>query len=41
MTYSDGSGTGGFDVLTRYSDAGHEIGHAVCRRNEAANLTFK
>ena len=30
MTYGDGSGTGGFDILTAMDVAGHEIGHAVC-----------
>jgi Zn-dependent metalloprotease len=37
MTYGDGSGTGGFDVLTALDVAGHEIGHAVC----TANLTYQ
>jgi bacillolysin len=38
MTYGDGSGTGGFDVLTALDVAGHEIGHAVC--SNTANLTY-
>jgi Zn-dependent metalloprotease len=32
MTYGDGSGTGGFDILTSLDVAGHEIGHAVCSK---------
>lgn len=39
MTYGDGSGTGGFDVLTALDVAGHEIGHAVC--SNTANLTYQ
>ncbi|WP_395046236.1 M4 family metallopeptidase [Flavobacterium sp.] len=39
MTYGDGSGTGGFDVLTALDVAGHEIGHAVC--SYTANLTYQ
>lgn len=38
MTYGDGSGTGGFDILTALDVAGHEIGHAVC--SNTANLTY-
>jgi len=38
MTYGDGSGTGGFDVLTALDVCGHEIGHAVC--TNTANLTY-
>jgi Zn-dependent metalloprotease len=29
MTYGDGSGTGGFDILTSLDVAGHEIGHGL------------
>jgi Zn-dependent metalloprotease len=39
MTYGDGSGTGGFDILTSLDVAGHEIGHAVC--SNTANLTYQ
>jgi bacillolysin len=39
MTYGDGSGTGGFDILTAIDVAGHEIGHAVC--TYTANLTYQ
>jgi Zn-dependent metalloprotease/chitodextrinase len=39
MTYGDGSGTGGFDVLTSLDVAAHEIGHAVC--SNTANLTYQ
>jgi len=39
MTYGDGSGTGGFDILTSIDVAGHEIGHAVC--TNTANLAYK
>ena len=39
MTYGDGSGTGGFDILTALDVAGHEIGHAVC--SYTANLTYQ
>ncbi len=39
MTYGDGSGTGGFDILTALDVAGHEIGHAVC--SNTANLTYQ
>ncbi len=39
MTYGDGSGTGGFDILTALDVAGHEIGHAVC--SFTANLTYQ
>ncbi|MBG6109187.1 Zn-dependent metalloprotease [Flavobacterium sp. CG_9.10] len=39
MTYGDGSGTGGFDILTSIDVAGHEIGHAVC--SNTANLAYK
>jgi bacillolysin len=39
MTYGDGSGTGGFDVLTAMDVAGHEIGHAVC--TYTANLAYQ
>ena len=39
MTYGDGSGTGGFDVLTSVDVAAHEIGHAVC--SNTANLTYQ
>lgn len=38
MTYGDGSGTGGFDILTSLDVAAHEIGHAVC--SNTANLTY-
>jgi len=38
MTYGDGSGTGGFDILTSIDVAGHEIGHAVC--TNTANLAI-
>ncbi|WP_406844787.1 M4 family metallopeptidase [Flavobacterium soyae] len=39
MTYGDGSGTGGFDILTSLDVAGHEIGHAVC--TYTANLAYQ
>ncbi|MFV8365634.1 M4 family metallopeptidase [Flavobacterium sp. XS1P27] len=39
MTYGDGSGTGGFDILTSIDVAGHEIGHAVC--TSTANLVYQ
>jgi Zn-dependent metalloprotease len=39
MTYGDGSGTGGFDILTSIDVAGHEIGHAVC--SNTANLAYQ
>jgi bacillolysin len=39
MTYGDGSGTGGFDILTAMDVAGHEIGHAVC--SYTANLAYQ
>lgn len=39
MTYGDGSGTGGFDILTSLDVAGHEIGHAVC--TNTANLAYQ
>jgi Zn-dependent metalloprotease/chitodextrinase len=39
MTYGDGSGVGGFNVLTSLDVAGHEIGHAVC--TNTANLTYQ
>lgn len=39
MTYGDGSGTGGFDILTAMDVAGHEIGHAVC--TYTANLAYQ
>ncbi|WP_394759363.1 M4 family metallopeptidase [Flavobacterium sp.] len=39
MTYGDGSGTGGFDILTSVDVAAHEIGHAVC--SNTANLTYQ
>jgi bacillolysin len=39
MTYGDGSGTGGFNVLTSLDVAGHEIGHAVC--SNTANLAYQ
>ena len=39
MTYGDGSGTGGFDILTALDVAGHEIGHAVC--SYTANLAYQ
>jgi hypothetical protein len=39
MTYGDGSGTGGFDILTSMDVAGHEIGHAVC--TYTANLAYQ
>ena len=38
MTYGDGTGTGGFDILTALDVCGHEIGHAVC--TNTANLTY-
>lgn len=39
MTYGDGSGTGGFDILTSIDVAAHEIGHAVC--TNTANLVYQ
>ncbi|WP_395066026.1 M4 family metallopeptidase [Flavobacterium sp.] len=39
MTYGDGTGTGGFDMLTSLDVAAHEIGHAVCENT--ANLTYQ
>jgi len=39
MTYGDGSGTGGFDILTSLDVAGHEIGHAIC--TYTANLAYQ
>ncbi|MFH7011708.1 M4 family metallopeptidase [Flavobacterium sp. FlaQc-52] len=39
MTYGDGSGAGGFDILTSLDVAGHEIGHAVCEHT--ANLAYQ
>lgn len=39
MTYGDGSGTGGFDILTSIDVAAHEIGHAVC--TNTANLAYQ
>jgi bacillolysin len=39
MTYGDGTGTGGFDVLTAIDVAAHEIGHAVC--SNTANLAYQ
>ena len=39
MTYGDGSGAGGFNVLTALDVAGHEIGHAVC--SNTANLAYQ
>jgi bacillolysin len=39
MTYGDGSGTGGFDILTALDVAAHEIGHAVC--SNTANLAYQ
>lgn len=39
MTYGDGTGTGGFDILTSLDVAGHEIGHAVC--TYTANLAYQ
>ncbi|MWB93696.1 T9SS type A sorting domain-containing protein [Flavobacterium sp. GA093] len=39
MTYGDGTGTGGFDILTSMDVAGHEIGHAVC--TYTANLAYQ
>ena len=39
MTYGDGTGTGGFDILTALDVAGHEIGHAVC--TYTANLAYQ
>lgn len=39
MTYGDGSGTGGFNVLTSLDVAAHEIGHAVC--TNTANLAYQ
>jgi bacillolysin len=39
MTYGDGSGTGGFNILTSVDVAAHEIGHAVC--TNTANLAYQ
>ncbi|TDW50318.1 putative secreted protein (Por secretion system target) [Flavobacterium sp. 270] len=39
MTYGDGTGTGGFDILTGLDVAGHEIAHAVC--TYTANLAYQ
>ncbi len=39
MTYGDGSGTGGFNVLTSLDVCGHEIGHAICEKT--ANLAYQ
>jgi Zn-dependent metalloprotease len=39
MTYGDGTGTGGFDILTSLDVAGHEIGHAIC--TYTANLAYQ
>ncbi|WP_415831483.1 M4 family metallopeptidase, partial [Flavobacterium terrigena] len=39
MIYGDGSGTGGFDILTALDVTGHEIGHAVC--SSTANLAYQ
>jgi bacillolysin len=39
MTYGDGSGTGGFNVLTSLDVAAHEIGHAVC--SSTADLVYQ
>lgn len=39
MTYGDGSGAGGFDILTAMDVAGHEIGHAIC--TYTANLAYQ
>jgi bacillolysin len=39
MTYGDGSGNGGFDILTALDVCGHEIGHAVC--TNTANLAYQ
>ncbi len=39
MTYGDGSGTGGFNVLTALDVCGHEIGHAICEKT--ANLAYQ
>jgi bacillolysin len=39
MTYGDGSGTGGFDILTALDVCAHEIGHAVC--TNTANLVYR
>lgn len=39
MTYGDGSGTGGFNVLTSIDVAAHEIGHAICSKE--ANLAYQ
>lgn len=39
MTYGDGTGTGGFDILTALDVCGHEIGHAVC--SNTANLAYQ
>lgn len=38
MTYGDGTGTGGFDILTALDVCGHEIGHAIC--TYTSNLTY-
>lgn len=39
MTYGDGSGAGGFDVLTSIDVCAHEIGHGVC--SKTANLAYQ
>ena len=39
MTYGDGSGAGGLDMLTSLDVASHEIGHAVCQHT--ANLAYR
>ena len=39
MTYGDGSGNGGFDILTSLDVAAHEIGHAIC--SNTANLVYQ
>lgn len=39
MTYGDGTGTGGFDILTALDVCGHEIGHAVC--SNTSNLAYQ
>ncbi|ESU24247.1 peptidase M4, thermolysin [Flavobacterium enshiense DK69] len=39
MTYGDGSGVGGFNMLTSLDVAAHEIGHALC--SSTANLAYQ
>ncbi len=39
MTYGDGSGVGGFDILTSIDVCAHEIGHGVC--SSTANLAYQ